>query len=581
MTELHKNKTRLSTLFAFVLEILGPEKEFYILAAIYGIGISLLSLALPVSVQMLINTVANTALVTPLLVLSITLFILLLVSGLLNALRIHLMEIFGRRFYARITSEISLRALYAVNPFFQDAGKSSLFNRYFDMMVVQKAMPSLMIGGFTLLLQALVGFVLVSLYHPLFLVFNIVFILLIWAVMAFWGPEAIRSAVEMSHQKHETAAWLESVAASNGYFKSEKHVAHALKQTDYFTSLYVDQHRRHFRSHFSQTIALLLIYAAASAVLLGLGGWLVIQGQLTLGQLVAAELILSAVFAGVAQLGTYLTSIYDIFAAVDELSLFFQVDQETPSGEHRLTHQDSTLNFVNVRGDARGRDAVFNFTIPHGKKIMSIATDHGPQRMLSTILRRHIEPSAGFVTFGGADLVSTEVHALRNDIVIIDRPTVIEMKIRDYLQLSCETVSPQRITEVLNTVGLQDVIAGLKSGLDTEIAATGWPLSVTETIQLKVAAAILASPRVLVFNQLVDLIPEYHFKNIVASLRANPDMTVLYFSNREIDFGFDTFLLLDHQRQKLYSSLGDLKEAYRMTRAAPGTAMSTEEEDVS
>ncbi|MEM6476823.1 MAG: ABC transporter ATP-binding protein, partial [Pseudomonadota bacterium] len=117
--------TRLSLgqFFRQFFEILRPESSFYWLAIIYGVGISLLSLATPISVQMLINTVANTALTAPLVVLSTTLFGLLLVFGLLNALRIHLMEIFSRRFYARMVAEISLISVYAQDPFFNDSSR--------------------------------------------------------------------------------------------------------------------------------------------------------------------------------------------------------------------------------------------------------------------------------------------------------------------------------------------------------------------------------------------------------------------------------------------------------------------------
>ncbi|MEL6361154.1 MAG: ABC transporter ATP-binding protein [Pseudomonadota bacterium] len=548
------------TLYALFSTILGPEKDFLILAGIYGIGISLLSLALPISVQMLINTVANTGLIAPLAVLSLTLFFLLLASGLLNALRYHLMEIFGRRFYARLVSEISLRAIYAENPFFNDVGKGPLFNRYFDVVIVQKTIPYLMIGGFTIVLQALVGFVVVSLYHPLFLLFNIVFILLIWLTWIIWGRSAIHAGIDLSHKKHQTAAWLEGLGASNGFFKSQRHIAYALDRSDAETFNYVDQHRRHFRRHFAQTVALFVIYAAASAILLGLGGWLVIQGQLTLGQLVAAELILSAVFAGVAQLGGYLVSFYDLCAAVEELSLFWDVAQEEPSGQYVSHSADASLVFENVRGAARGRPATFNLAIPSGAKIMARASGHGVQRLFSDLLRRHVEPKGGFISFGGADILSTEVHTLRQQIITINRPTLIEMPIREYLRLSNDNVSPERVLTVLRAVGLEHTIADLEDGLDTELFTTGWPLSITETIQLKVAAAVLAEPRVLILNQLLDVVPDRCFSQILEVLKSDPDLTLICFSNRERDLGFEKFLYLDNDRQVLVDGFGDFVE---------------------
>ena len=254
-----------------VYEILKHERSFFGLAIIYGVAISLMSLATPIAVQVLINSVGYTALTVPLVVLTVTLFVLLIASGLMNALRLHLMEIFGRRFYARMTSEMALRSRYAQNPFFLDDGRGPLFNRYFDIMQVQKAVPLLMVGGFTVILQAAVGFILTSFYHPLFLAFNMILVLLLLSVWWIWGPAAIRSAVDLSQAKHRTAAWLEGLGASNGYFKSDAHIAYALQRTDEATGDYISAHRKHFRRHFSQTLSFLFLYALASAALLGLG----------------------------------------------------------------------------------------------------------------------------------------------------------------------------------------------------------------------------------------------------------------------------------------------------------------------
>ena len=140
-------------------------------------------------------------------------------------------------------------------------------------------------------------------------------IVAIWVVWLAWGSRAIRAAIDVSHAKHGTAMWLQQIGESNGFFKSQQRVDYAIEQTDKATYAYLNARRRYFRKHFSQTLSFLFMYALASAVLLGMGGWLVIQFQLTLGQLVAAELVLSAAFFGVAQLGTYLQYFYELCAA--------------------------------------------------------------------------------------------------------------------------------------------------------------------------------------------------------------------------------------------------------------------------
>ena len=543
---------KVSTVVRFFLRLLGPEKDYYVLAVIYGVGISLMSLATPISVQMLINTVANTALAAPLVVLSATLFALLLVSGLLNGLRIHLMEIFGRRFYARMVAEIALRAIYARNPFFTDDGRGPLFNRYFDIVIVQKMVPALLVGGFTLILQAGVGFILVSFYHPLFLAFNAILIAFIWAVWIFWGKASIRSAIDLSHQKHLTAAWLENLAASNGFFKSERHIEYALERTDAETRAYVDEHRRHFRNYFAQTVSFFVIYAGASAALLGLGGWLVIQGQLSLGQLVAAELVLSAVFYGISQLGPYMAYFYDLCAALEELSRFYEVELEAPAEKSAFVCADSSLEFREVRGEARGVPVTLNLRIDSGATVMAAASSHGLQRLVTTLLKRHQDPDSGMVMVGGADIVEAEPHALHQQIVLLDRPTVIAMTIREFLQLAGDSVTSAQVLEAVKIVGLDAVISRFEKGLDTPINLSGWPLSITETMLLKLAAALLAEPRVLILNQLYDLVAEDVIMRVIAHLKADKAITVIYFSRRQRDIGCDTFLYLDHHRQHVF-----------------------------
>ncbi|WP_394654165.1 ABC transporter transmembrane domain-containing protein, partial [uncultured Sphingomonas sp.] len=299
--------------------VLAPDAAFVRLAVVYGIAISLLSLATPISVQLLINSVANTALPTPLFTLAGLLFLLLLLAGILAAFRVHLLALFEQRFFARIVAEITLRAVHAQNPFFNDSRKGDLFNRYFDLATVQKALPSLLIGGFTIMLQGAVGLIVTSFYHPFFLAFNGVLVLSLFLIWQFWASGAIRTSVAKSHTKHAAAHWLESVGGSNGFYKSSRHLAFAMDRSEAVTAAYVTAHRRHFRYTFAQTLALLLAYAIASAALLALGGWLIIQGQLSIGQLVAAELILSGVFYGIAQFGPYLESLYDLAAGLEEL----------------------------------------------------------------------------------------------------------------------------------------------------------------------------------------------------------------------------------------------------------------------
>ena len=541
--------------------LLRPERRFIWLGVLYGVGIGLLSLATPISVQMLINTVANIGLTTQLVVLSSTLFGLLLLAGLLSALRIQIMDLFGRRFYARMMSEITLRALYAQSPYFEDDNNGPLFNRYFDIINVIKALPNLVVGGFTIVLQMLVGFVLVSLYHPYFFLFNLVLLFCIWLVWLLWGSSAIRSAVALSHQKHEAAAWVESMGGANSFFKSPRQIELAIDRAEELTASYVDHHRLHFRHHFSQTLCFLFIYALASAALLGIGGWLVIEGQLSLGQLVAAELVLSAVFVGLSQLGIYLAYYYDLCAAIDELSLFYDIQQNDLGGENWQAPESASLEFIEVLGMARGRPACLNFKVESGTRVYAHALDPGLQRFTTKILKRHERPDNGLVCLAGADIAGLSISALGLAVQVLDRPGVVELTIRNYLRYVAEGASAAAQLAALGLAGLGPTIAQLPQGLDTQLASTGWPLSTTETMQLKLAGAVLAEPSVLILNQLYDLVNPVVLQRSLDELQTNARTTVVYFSNRTLPQNYDSYLFIDRDRQQHYPSYAAMMEA--------------------
>ena len=523
--------------------ILGPDQPYFTLVAIYGAGISLLSLATPISVQMLINSVANTALPAPLFTLAGILFVLLMLSAIMSAMRAYLMELFGQRFFARMVAEITLRAVHARNPFFGDERRVDLFDRYFEVMNVQKAMPSLLIGLFTILLQSAVGFVVTSFYHPFFLGFNLLFILSAWLIWRIWSRGAMTTRVELSHAKYNTARWLESVGASNGFYKSSRHLDFAIERSEGETANYIRAYRRHVRYSLTQTTAFLVLYAVASAGLLAMGGWLVIQSQLSIGQLVAAELILSSIFYGAAQLGPYIDAFYDLVAALEELSLLNDIPQESPGSPGAIAQARSDLAFADVQLD----DLHFDLTIPHGSRLIASAEDD-VQRAFALLLKRDRQPESGFVTLGGADITTLDAYDLRSDVIVLDRPTIVESSIIDYLKLASPDDSPTAMMAAVRAVSLDRRIGRLPDGLHSVLSQTGWPLSAPETMRLKFAAALISAPKILVMSPLFDIIPRRDLNRMIAAIPSG-QTTVIYFTNRDEPPELDSYLWIGRKSQ--------------------------------
>ncbi len=548
----------------WLAEIVGPDRAYLRLAVIYGVAISLLSLATPISVQLLINSVAHTAQPAALWTLSGVLFVLLLLVAVLSAFRVHLMALFERRVFARVVAEVTVRAVHAQNPFFGDAKREHLFNRFFDLTTVQKAIPSLFIGAFTILLQSAVGLAITSFYHPFFLAFNGVLLLALLFVWLVWSRASFTAAVALSHAKHDAARWLESVGGSNGFYKSSRHLDFAMDRSEAVTANYVGRHRRYFRYSFAQALSCLLLYALASAALLALGGTLILRGELSIGQLVAAELILSSVFYGISQLGWYLDTFYDLVASSEELSLLFAIPQERAPAAQGQVPRDGAIRLRDVRiGGTR-----FDFEVSPGEQIVAVA-EPGVDRELALVLKRHMPIESGLLTIGGSDLGGLNMYLLRSAVVVLDRPTIVEMTIREYLSLADPGTASPALLDVLDRVDLADRVARLPHGLDTPLASSGWPLSIGEVMELKLAAALLSRPRVLVLSQLFDLMDPGKLSRALASLK-HAGTSVVLFTGQPGAVALDSWMRMDRARQQRFPSLAAL--AASRTIAEPANA---------
>jgi putative ABC transport system ATP-binding protein len=536
-------------------EIVGPDSAYLRLGLVYGVAISLLSLATPISVQLLINSVTNTALPAPLWTLAGVLFLLLLIVAGLSAARVYIMALFERRFFARVVAEITVRAVHAQNPFFADQKRGDLFNRYFDMVVVQKSIPSLVINAFTIILQSAVGLVVTSFYHPFFLAFNVILLLVLFMIWAIWARPSITSAVALSHAKHDTARWLESVGGSNGFYKSSRHLNFAMERSERATAAYVDRHKSYIRYTFAQTVSFYFLYAFASAALLALGGSLILDNQLSIGQLVAAELILSGVFYGISQLGWYVDVFYELVASSEELSLLFSIPQEPQASTGRDGARDGAVALADVAVDG----ARLDFRLASGEQLVTMA-DPQAARLLAQLLKRHIQPERGLVTIGGADLGALDMYLLRSEVMVLDRPTIVEVTIREYLSLAGAHATPAAVLDVLDAVGLQGRISALPQGLDTQLASSGFPLSIGEVMALKLANAILVRPKVLVLSQLSDLLAP---SCLTAALRMLKEdgTTTLVITGRPEDITLDGWFWLGATGQRRCASEAELRMA--------------------
>ena len=534
--------------------LVGDDKKFLWIAIFYGMGISLLTLAVPVCVQLLMNSVAYIASSEAVILLSLLLLLLLLASGFLTIMQSYVLEMFEQRIYARLASEITILNLLTDYQYSLDTNKSDLANRYFDIMNMQKTIPSLIVGLFAFFLQTCVGIIVVSSYHPFLLLYNICFMFLVWLIWRVWGYDALVASVNMSDAKYQTASHIETVARHHDYFASHAHTEFSVAKTDNLVMQYLKYRKKYFKLSFLQQISFLTLYAFSSAGLLGVGGLLVIGEELTLGQLVAAELILSAIFYGIVKLNYSLTSIYELGAAVEEIYRVYQMPFENNTGILPPPFEPVDLVFYHAEfADTNDEDNIsLNFTIKAGHKVVALCATHKIQQVILQSVGRHLDLKSGRILLGEYDIRDINARMLRDNIVILSKLSVFETTIREYLTLNRTDILSSDIYDVLELLELHAVIDALDHRLDTHLSTSGFPLSPSELLQLKLAAALLLKPKIIILTQLFDTIPAKTNKLIMKRLRTLSDITVIYFSNHLYDNDddddiFDEYLYIDEE----------------------------------
>jgi putative ABC transport system ATP-binding protein len=526
-----------------LFDLLSPERNFFYVAILYGIAISLLTLAVPVAVQTLINSVVNIASIRAIIVVASLLCLTLIISGGLSALRIRIMELFERRIYARLTAEFSLKTVFAHHRFFEGRGNTGVIQRYFDIMILQKNVPILFIDGFALVLQMAVGFLLVSFYHEALMLFNLAVIFCVYLIWTIWGQKAQTSAIKLSYAKYDTAKWLSSIASAHDFFKSIDHMDYAGRNTEHYIGEYLDKHKQHFKYTFAQTIMFLLLYAFASSSLLGLGGWLVVQGQLSIGQLVAAELILAAIFFGLSKFGSYLKLYYELVGAADKIGSALNMPQERIKDNQTTIPSNAELEANKLELKHLGESCKVSFKLDAGKILLVLTDRPWIQHQLIHLLRQNQPIRHGWMRLGGQDIEDYNVYELRKAITTIDRSLIVECSIKKYLLMAAPKASTAQMKTALKQAKLESRITLLEDGLDTTMSSLGNPLMPYEFLLLKLAAAFLAKPHLIILNQHFDSLPEHLRKHLLQQLN-NLNFTVLYFTNEASNSDFGDILSL-------------------------------------
>lgn len=495
-----------------LFSLLRPDQRDIGVILIFSVLNGILLIAQPLAVDAVVNNIAfggeQSVYVQALVIISLALFVFLVLMSVMRAAQYYVMEIIQRRLFVRMTADLAYRLPNASMTALERTLGPELINRFFEIITIQKSSSLLLLEGVNLALAAVIGLVVLAFYHPYLLAFALVLMTGLAVVVGLFGRHAVTTSIEESYAKHAVVGWLEQIAQFPVLFKGTGAAGLACRKADALACDYLDARRGHFRIVLRQIAGLLALQALASGALLILGGILVLRGELTLGQLVAAELIVGAIVASVAKLGKHLEAWYDALAAVDKLGYLVDLPIEEATGA-TVPMETGPMDVRAVRlGFSYSADRPLlkelSFHFPAGSRVAVVAAaGYGASTLLDILFAlRPIQQ--GQVLLDGVDTRDWTLKALRHEVALVRGSDIVGGSIAENVSLGREGIETDDIRRALSDVGLLETVLQYPEGLGTLLAPGGRPLSSTERMRLMLARAIIGKPRLLLLDECLE-----------------------------------------------------------------------------
>ncbi|MFO0553084.1 MAG: ABC transporter ATP-binding protein [Polyangiaceae bacterium] len=513
-----------ATPFRRLLSLIQLERDDVWTAVLYAIGVGVISLAAPIGVQALVSSVAFGGLLQPVLVLTTLVFVGLAAAALLRALSSWVVERIQQRVFARVAVDLAHRLPRISSQVLDKNHGPELVNRFFEVLGIQKGLAMLLADGLGVALATLVGMVLLAFYHPALLAFDVVLIAILGLLLFGMGGRAVETAIKESKRKYELAAWLEEMVRHPTTFKTAGGPAFAAARAEDLLKGYLAARAKHFKYLFRQTAGALALQASASAALLGVGGWLVIEGKLTLGQLVAAELIVALVVAGFAKLGKYLETYYDLLAGVDKLGQLIDLPLE-PTNGHILepSERGLALQLNGVAFGYPGQRDLFSdvqLDVMPGRRVAILGANGAGKSTLVDLLYGLRTPTRGRIQLDGVDTRDLHLESWREHVALVRGSEIFDGTVFENVRVGRPDIGLAEVRAALDAVGVLEDVDALPEGVHTELSTGAPELSFGQARSIAIARAIAGRPRLLILDESLDGLDELSERRVRETLFA-------------------------------------------------------------
>jgi ABC-type bacteriocin/lantibiotic exporter with double-glycine peptidase domain len=494
--------------------LLGLDKKDVMQLFFYAIFAGLISLSLPLGIQAIINFIQAGRVSASWIVLIILVVIGVALVGILSLMQLRITENLQQKIFVRSSFDFASRfpkikfeSIYNVYP-------PELASRFFDTISIQKGTSKLLIDFSAALLQIVFGIILLSLYHPYFILFGILLVILLYIIFKFSYTSGLQTSMKESHFKYKVANWLQEMARNNFSFRKATNYDFALEKNNDLVIDYLSYREKHFKIIQRQFTQLIIFKMIITASLLSIGGYLVISQQMNIGQFVAAEIIILLVINSVEKIILGLETLYDVLTSIEKIGSITDMDLEEEiivKNEYCFTNIQLETENLKFRFPESKTDVIKSITlkIAQGERIFIEGENGSGKTTLIRVLSGLLQPTSGVFFINDDTFRKINFQQYRSQIgTILNGETPFEGTIKENITFNDPTINEEQLKWAIDAVQLGSLIKGLPKGLDTEIFPEGKQLSSSNARKILLARSIIHKPKILFYENPTDNMDE-------------------------------------------------------------------------
>ena len=521
-----------------LINLLKLDKRDISQVFFYAIFAGLVSLSLPLGIQAIINLIQSGRVSVSWIVLVIIVIIGVALVGILSIMQLRITENLQQKIFVRSSFEFGYRLPKIKFEELYNQYPPELANRFFDTITIQKGASKLLIDFSTALLQIVFGIILLSLYHPFFIFFGLILLFLLYIIFKFSYNSGISTSLKESKYKYKVVSWLQEIARNNFSFRKETSFEFALNKNNNLVSQYLDYRERHFEIIKRQYFQLIIFKVIITAGLLFIGGYLVLNQKMNIGQFVAAEIIILLVINSVEKIVVGLEILYDVLTAVEKIGQITDFQTETSQSlTNEICYNNISIEAENINYKFPGSTAnVLNkisFKIEDSEKILLDGDNGSGKTTLIRILSGLIQPTSGAFFINDDTYRKIDLQQYRSQIAtIINGETPFEGTILENITFNNPAITQEDIKWAIESVKLGSFIKSLPKGLDTKIFPEGKQLSSSNAQKILLARSIVNKPKILFYEDALDRMDADVAEEIIDFLTSSENKWTLIVSSK-------------------------------------------------